>query len=188
RDEADVDDAVQATFLVLLRKAGSVDRPGLLGNWLFGVALRTACDLRARNRRRRQAPLADRPAEPPPAADLEPLLDAELGRLPEMYRAPVVLCHLQGLSRRQAAEDLNLPEGTLSARLARAKQMLRARLLRRGGAVAVAAAAAALGAESFAEEAAPSRFLSFVYGAYQMLVLKRFTAASTALALVFLFG
>src|SRR5262245_33256766 len=101
RDEADVDDAVQATFLVLLRKAGSVDRPGLLGNWLFGVALRTACDLRARNRRRRQAPLADRPAEPPPAADLEPLLDEELGRLPEMYRAPLVLCHLQGLSRRQ---------------------------------------------------------------------------------------
>ncbi|HJZ93203.1 MAG TPA: sigma-70 family RNA polymerase sigma factor [Gemmataceae bacterium] len=134
----DAEDAFQATFLVLVRKATSIVPRELVGNWLYGVAYRTALEARARNARRRarEKQVRDMPdhAVESEAAwpELEPLLDRELSRLPEKYRAPVVLCELQGRSRSDAARQLNLPEGTLSSRLATARRMLAGRLGARG--------------------------------------------------------
>jgi RNA polymerase sigma factor (sigma-70 family) len=145
REPADIDDAFQATFLVLVRRAASISRPQKLANWLHGVALRTARNLRSRELRRqlRFEPNVDWTsiADTPAVADDEigPLLDEEISRLPEIYRLPIVLCHLQGLSRRQAATMLACREGTLSARLSRGLALLRQRLVHRGLTAAAAA-------------------------------------------------
>ncbi len=104
--EQDVEDAFQATFLVLVRKAGSVRPPDLVGHWLYGVAYRTAIRARALDARRRDKEKAmPRPAGPPTGIwqDVVPLLDRELSGLPEKYRIPVVLCDLEGKSRREVA-------------------------------------------------------------------------------------
>jgi RNA polymerase sigma factor (sigma-70 family) len=148
----DADDAFQAVFLVLARK-GHVVRPrSAVGNWLHGVAYRTALEARTITRRRavREKQVGDMPqprtlrSETEP--DLKALLDAELARLPERYRLPVVLCELEGRSRKDAARQLGVPEGTLSSRLAAARKMLASRLARRG--LACAGAALALPAEA----------------------------------------
>jgi RNA polymerase sigma factor (sigma-70 family) len=134
RHEQDAEDAFQATFLVLARKAGTLTRGELLGNWLYGVAYRTALKARtaAVRRRARETPLIDLPQREASGADdwqeLCPLLDRELTRLPDCYRAPVVLCELEGKSRKEAARLLGLAEGTLSSRLARARTLLARRL------------------------------------------------------------
>lgn len=140
-DPHDVEDAFQASFLVLLRKAKSLRRRERLGAWLYGVAYRVALKARyLRNRRRAVEQSAEfsshEPAmkTPTPIDGLE-VLDQELLGLPERYRLPLILCELQGLSRREAARQLRLPEGTLSSRLARGRQMLRQRLVRRGVAI-----------------------------------------------------
>jgi RNA polymerase sigma factor (sigma-70 family) len=131
----DAEDAFQATFLVLVRKAASLKRPGLVGHWLYGVAYRTA--LKARNmnarRRAREGEMA-RPEQAPEAVwqDLLPVLDRELNGLPGHYRIPVVLCDLEGLTRKEAARRLNVPEGTLSGRLTKARRLLGKRLTRHG--------------------------------------------------------
>src|SRR5207249_8190792 len=135
--------------VVLIRRAGSIDQPRQLANWLYGVALRAARKLRDRGERLRQwegarPDLMYFPAEPVRDPDLAELLDEELRRLPEKYRVPVILCHLQGLSRREAAGRIGCPEGTLSVRLARALTRLRTRLTRRGLGLPVAALTAAL--------------------------------------------
>jgi RNA polymerase sigma factor (sigma-70 family) len=150
-DPHDAEDAFQATFLVLVRKASSVGRPERLGNWLYGVAYRVALKMRGHNARRTRGrqPLVDVPVEGSVAElvwrELRPALDDELHRLPEEYRAPVVLCYLEGVSKREAARRLGWPAGTLSTRLHRARLILRGRLARRGldlsaGVVAVALA------------------------------------------------
>ncbi|MBY0525376.1 MAG: RNA polymerase sigma factor [Gemmataceae bacterium] len=146
----DADDAFQATFLILIRKARSIGRPERLGNWLYGVAHRTALDARA-NRARRQArerQVAEMPAAEAPVdavwQDLRPILDDELSRLPEKYRAPLVACYLQGKTKEEAARQLGWPEGTVSGRLARAKELVRSRLARRGLALTPAVVAAML--------------------------------------------
>jgi RNA polymerase sigma factor (sigma-70 family) len=135
----DAEDAFQATFLVAVRKAASVRPRELFGNWLYGVAYRTALEARARiARRRSREKQMDEMPHPPrvePEADwqeLRQLLDRELSRLPEKYRVPVVLCDLEGRSRRDVARQLGLPEGTLSSRLATARQTLARRLARHG--------------------------------------------------------
>jgi RNA polymerase sigma factor (sigma-70 family) len=134
----DAEDAFQAAFLVLARRAGQVGRPELLGNWLYGVAYRTALEARAARRRvKEQQPVSavPEPASPEPAedtADLRRVIDEELSRLPDKYRAAVVLCDLEGVSRKDAAARLRVPEGTLSSRLAHARKVLAARLSRRG--------------------------------------------------------
>jgi RNA polymerase sigma factor (sigma-70 family) len=146
----DAEDAFQATFLVLVRKAGVLRKPELLGNWLYGVAYRTALDAKAgaSRRRRRETPLADLPA--PETArneawqDLWPVLDAELNCLPEKYRVPLVLCYLEGKTKEQAARELGWPVGTVSGRLARARDLLRNRLTRRGLALSASLLASAL--------------------------------------------
>jgi RNA polymerase sigma factor (sigma-70 family) len=159
RDSHDADDAFQATFLVLARKAGSIDRPELLAHWLQGVAVRVARQARGRNDRRRRIE-----GQEVAMLDTEPVGDAghqeqrlarretaqvvheELARLPEKYRSPVVLCDLDGLSHAEAAGRLHWPVGSLSVRLMRARDLLRERLGRRGlaptaGLIVVASAA-----------------------------------------------
>jgi RNA polymerase sigma factor (sigma-70 family) len=150
RDPHDADDVFQATFLVLIRKATSLRRPELLGNWLYGVAYRTALRARAGAARRR-AP--ERQAEDVPAAEpvdekvwdeLRPVLDEEVNRLPEKYRAPVILCYLEGKTYTEAARVLGWAAGTVSGRLARAREKLRARLALRGLTLSTAALAMTL--------------------------------------------
>jgi len=131
----DAEDAFQAAFLVLARRAGQVRRPDQLSNWLYGVAVRTALDARKSRRYIREEPLAADPAATAsdgPDPDLAAVVDEELARLPEKVRAAVVLCELEGVSRRDAAARLGVPEGTLSSRLAHARKVLAARLARRG--------------------------------------------------------
>ncbi len=126
---ADADDAFQATFLVLLRHVGRGRPPGKVGPWLYAVAVRTAARLRSR---RRFAPLPEVAAPEAPAADWLPLLDRELAALPAKYRDALVLCELQGKSRREASTTLGIAEGTLSSRLSRGRELLRRRLLKHG--------------------------------------------------------
>ena len=137
-DVHEAEDAFQATFLVLARKATSVVPRENVANWLYGVAFRTANEARVRalRRRAREEQVSRRPhAVTPDAAyldELRAILDEELARLPARSRAPIVLCELEGLTRQEAARRLRVPEGTLSSRLARAKARLRERLARRG--------------------------------------------------------
>ncbi len=149
RDHHDAEDAFQATFLVLARRAATVPRQAV-GNWLYGVAYRTALNARraAARRRAKERPEEDMPqpvSEPAVDwAELRPLLDQELGRLPDKYRSAVVLCDLEGRTRAEAARHLGVPEGTVSGRLTTARRMLADRLTRRGLALSVGALVAAL--------------------------------------------
>jgi RNA polymerase sigma factor (sigma-70 family) len=150
RHEQDAEDAFQAAFLVLARKAGSIRWGETAAPWLHEVAHRTALEARAVISRRRtrevQVEVMPQPVVPPGEShDWGPVLDQELRRLPEKYRGAIVLCELQGRTRRDAAAELGVPEGTLSSRLATARRMLAQRLARRGLALP-AAALAALGA------------------------------------------
>jgi len=149
-DHHAAEDAFQASFLVLARKADSIQPPGTLGAWLYGVAYRTALKARGRTTRRREVEeaYANRPrteastefGEP----DLRAAIDEHLNALPSRYRLPLVLCGIQGLGKSEAAAQLGLPEGTVSSRLARARTMLRDRLARQGFIVPAAALAAFL--------------------------------------------
>jgi RNA polymerase sigma factor (sigma-70 family) len=154
-DAHDAEDAFQATFLVFVRKAGSIRPRELVGPWLYGVATRTALKARARAARRRarekQVDVLPEVAAPVAAApaDWRPLLDRAVQALPAKYRLPVILCELQGRSRAEAAGLLKLPEGTLSSRLARARELLRRRL----APDTAAGVAAVLGTAVFAQMA-----------------------------------
>ena len=151
RHPQDAEDAFQATFLVLVRKAASIARRELVGNWLYGVAYRTALEARAAAARRRTRERQVSPM-PEPAADehadgwreLRPLLDRELSRLPDKYRVAVVLCDLRGETLRDVARQLGVPTGTLSGRLTTARRLLAKRLARHGLAPSGGALTAAL--------------------------------------------
>lgn len=156
RDPHDAEDASQATFLVLARKAASVRRADSVASWLFGVALRVAAKARAgairrRDRERRGAEMRAEAAVGPEHEGPWAGLYEDVGRLPDRHRGPVVLCHLEGLTNEQAAARLGLPVRTVQRRLAEAKERLRARLIRRGLAPAVG-----LLGTWFAAEAAPA--------------------------------
>jgi RNA polymerase sigma factor (sigma-70 family) len=137
-DLNDVDDAFQATFVILSRKAGSIRKAQSLASWLYGVAYRVAvrAKRRAATRRAHERKVQDMPQADPLAdvvwRDLKPVLDEELHRLPEKYRAPLVLCYLEGKTNEEAARSLGWPAGSMSRRLDKARQLLRAALLRRG--------------------------------------------------------
>src|SRR5262245_32392613 len=150
RDEHAADDAFQATFLVLARKAGSLRRQELLGNWLYGVAHRVAARARveAAKRLNREARAEPRTA-PDPAAELSArevcaALEEEMSRLPEKYRAPFYLCHVEGKTRDQAARQLGCSLRTLQRLLERGRGLLQARLSRRGVSLTAALLAATL--------------------------------------------
>jgi RNA polymerase sigma factor (sigma-70 family) len=156
-DPHDSEDAFQATFLVLLRKAASLRRRDVLAGWLYGVACRTALKARGNKARRqaRERPAAEEPAAAPTAdaavgAELRAVLDEELKRLPARYRLPVVLCYLEGVTFAEAARQLGWPAGTVSGRLSRARELLRTRLTRRGVTLAPAAVGAVLAQEAAA--------------------------------------
>jgi RNA polymerase sigma factor (sigma-70 family) len=177
-DPHDAEDAFQATFLVLVRKASSVGRPERLGNWLYGVAYRVALKVRCLNarRHRREQPLMDVPADGAVAdlvwRELRPALDEELQRLPEKYRAPIVLCYLEGISKRAAARQLGWPEGTLSTRLHRAREILRGRLARRGLGLSAGVVAMAL-AQGAAPAAVPSTLAAAAVAAVTRVAVSR---------------
>jgi RNA polymerase sigma factor (sigma-70 family) len=144
----DAEDAFQATFLVLVRRAASIRKPELLGNWLYGVAYRVATRARvqAAHRRAHEMRGIEMIAVDPPCEgnELRPVLHEELNRLPEKYRAPMVLCYLQGKTNEQAARQLAWPIGTVKGRLARARERLRKCLLRRGVALSAGVLTTAL--------------------------------------------
>jgi RNA polymerase sigma-70 factor (ECF subfamily) len=134
----DAEDAFQATFLVLARKASSVRPRERVANWLHGVALRTAMRAKAMTAKRRgrekQVAVMPEPAvvQQDQWLDLQPLLDQELNGLPENYRLPILLCDLEGRTIKEAAQQLGWPQGTLAGRLARGRKLLAKRLARRG--------------------------------------------------------
>jgi RNA polymerase sigma factor (sigma-70 family) len=155
RDEHAAHDAFQATFLVLVRRAGSLWTRDSLGPWLYQVAVRVARNARsaaARRRRheRKAATLAARSMSGEGRDDCGSVLHEELCRLPERYRAVIVLCGLEGLTQEQAARHLGWPIGTVQSRLARGRERLRGRLIRRGVAPGVALAALASSARDVA--------------------------------------
>jgi len=156
RDPHDVDDAFQATFLVLARKGPGLRDPDRLAPWLYGVASRVAAKARGRKARLAARPLSDDlPARDDPRAewsDLRAIVDAELARLPSKQRDVLVACLLAGASEQEAARSLACPVGTVKSRLSRAKEALRGRLVRRGVAPAAALAAVSSG-EAFASPA-----------------------------------
>jgi RNA polymerase sigma factor (sigma-70 family) len=137
-DNPDADDWFQATFLVLIRRVREIDRRGSLSSWLYGVAHKIASraksDAARRQTREKQGfdmALLDH-ATHQAWNDLKPVLDDELSQLPEKYRAPLILCYLQGKTNEQAALELGWPVGSMSRRLARGRELLRQRLVKRG--------------------------------------------------------
>jgi RNA polymerase sigma factor (sigma-70 family) len=150
RGHQDAEDAFQATFLVLVRKAAAVVPREMVAPWLYGVAHQTALKARANAARRwareKQVRVMPEPSVERPSLvdDLLAQLDQELSRLPDKYRAVIVLCDLHGKTRKEAARHFRLPEGTVASRLATARAMLARRLSRSVGAVSGAAVAAVL--------------------------------------------
>ena len=183
RDPHDVDDAFQATFLVLVRKARSIGERELLGPWLYGVAHRVARKARAvaaRRSRKEGGIVDDPPADVAEGAwlDLRPILHEELDRLPEKYRKPVVLCHLQGLTHSEAAAELAWPVGTVSVRLSRARKLLKERLTRRGLTVTATLWAAGLTLEG-ASAAVPASLIRSTAKAALQASTSKILAAGT---------
>src|SRR5262245_44603571 len=163
--EQDAEDAFQATFLVLMRKAPSLAKPKLLGNWLYGVAYRIASKVRSANirERTREAPIVDVPA---PEADdhvswrdLRLVLDDELARLPQRYRRPIVLFYLEGKSAEEVANALGRPKGTVLSQLARGRERLRVRLARRHLALSTGVLASLLERTASSDAAIPESLL-----------------------------
>ncbi|HEV3258521.1 MAG TPA: RNA polymerase sigma factor, partial [Gemmataceae bacterium] len=165
RQGSDVEDAFQATFLVLLRKARSIRKRPSLASWLYGVAYRTASRARAAAARSAPCPSetgsrsADDPCLTAAWRELCLVLDAELQGLPERYRAPLVLCYLQDRTRDQAARHLGWSLRTFDRRLGQARELLRARLTRRGLTLSAAFLATGLATEA-AGAAVPALLVS----------------------------
>lgn len=155
----DAEDAFQATFFVLARKAASVSPRTQVANFLHGVAYRCALAVRTARARRHahevQA-VASKPESRTTDPELLALLDSEINRLPAKYRLPILLCDLGGKSRRQTAAELGWREGTVAGRLARARALLTRRLKRHCAALTVAALAALLAGEAGRELSAAS--------------------------------
>jgi RNA polymerase sigma factor (sigma-70 family) len=188
RNPHDAEDAFQATFLVLARKAGSVVKRDSLGCWLYQVAYHTALEARTMSARRhaRERPMSDAPhppVVPAEAQDWRPLLDRELSLLPEKYRSAIVLCDLEGRPRREAARRLAVTEGTLSSRLARGRTLLAKRLTKCGVALSGGALAVALAQET-ASGALPAGLVNSTARAGVMMAAGQVGAVSTTALLL----
>lgn len=168
---ADAEDAFQASFLVLLHKAGSISSRANLASWLYRVAFRTAlraqrsASRRAAHERRAACPDAGELPQRDLADEFQPALDEELARLPEKYRAPLVLHFLQGLSKEETARQLRCPVGTVSSRLHRGQEQLRRRLVRRGVTLTAAGLGALLPSQPVVAGAASDHVRSLVRAA-----------------------
>ncbi len=154
RNSHDAEDAFQASFLVLIRKGLELRQRQTVANWLYGVAYHTALKARAaaakRRAKERQASAMASPEarDQESLADIRSLLDQELHRLPARFREPVILCDLEGKTRKEAARSLGCPEGTVASRLSRAHTLLARRLARQGLTLSSAALAAVLAQEA----------------------------------------
>jgi RNA polymerase sigma factor (sigma-70 family) len=183
RNPHDAEDAFQATFLVLVSKAATVAPREMVANWLYGVAHQTAVRLRATAAKRgvREMQLKEKP-EPAVAearvSELLPFLDQELSRLPERFRGPIVLCDLEGKTRKEAARQLGCPEGTVASRLARARDVLAKRMARHGLAVSGGSLGAAL-SQSGASAGVPDAVVS---GTIQVATLLAANQAAGAIS------
>jgi RNA polymerase sigma factor (sigma-70 family) len=184
RNHHDAEDAFQATFLILARKAQSVIPREGVANWLHGVALRTSMNTRATTakRRGREKQVTEMP-EPKQSQqdqwyDLQPLLDQELNGLPENYRLPILLCDLEGKTIKEATLQLGWPQGTVAGRLSRGRKLLAKRLANRG----VALSAGVLGgviSQNAVLAAVPTPLMSFTVKTAAMIV-----AGQSAVAVV----
>jgi RNA polymerase sigma factor (sigma-70 family) len=211
RDAHEAEDAFQATFLVFARKADSIGRGEVVAAWLYKVAYRVALRLRSAAAKRAGSGEPTRePAAPEPTdadwRDLRPVLDDEIARLPEKYRAPFVLCYLQGRTNEEAAAQLGCPKGTILSRLARGREWLRTRLARRGLALTAPALALTLSqnaatasvpaalvlptvgaavpfAAGAAAEVVPAHIAALAEGVLKTMTLVKLKIASAVLAL-----
>jgi RNA polymerase sigma factor (sigma-70 family) len=199
RNLHDAEDALQATFLVLARKASSIRSRQVVGSWLHGVAYRTAMKARVMNAKRRtkEKQAAEMPRVKPPAdEELLAQLDHELSRLPDKYHVPLVLCELEGRSRKEAARLLGLPEGTLSWRLAQAKKLLAKRLSRYELAIPLGGLAVGLSPTLRASTlktaltagAVPAKVLALTDGVVKAMLLSKLKITACAGALMLLAG
>jgi RNA polymerase sigma factor (sigma-70 family) len=158
---ADADDAFQATFIVLMHKAGSVRWKISIANWLYGVAYRVCLESRKKERRRKR--YESNAKEMSPADSLseitlreaQQMLDNELACLAEKYQAPLVLCYLKGATRDEAARQLGWSLATLKRRLERGRKLLHQRLARRGLTLPAAFLATAIAASSTSASVSP---------------------------------
>jgi RNA polymerase sigma factor (sigma-70 family) len=162
----DLDDAFQATFVVLARKAAAIRKQTSVASWLYGVAYRLALKLRIRRGRRQrretslqqtvetQAMRVD-PAARASLTELGAILDEELQKIPAPCRDALLLCHLEGLSNSEAAQHLGWPLGTLKGRVQRGRDLLRKRLQRRGVTLSATALVLALAEQALAAVPAP---------------------------------
>ena len=188
RREQDAEDAFQATFLVLARKAGSIGQPERLGNWLYGVAGRVARKDRvdAGRRRAHEQRVTDMsPRQPTREAgweDLREVLDDEVRRLPDNFRAPFVLCYLQDMTREEAAVRLGWSPGAVKGMLERGREVLRSRLARRGVALSLGSLAAALSGDALSA-AVPATLMDFTVRAAVAFAARDVAAAGSAAAL-----
>jgi RNA polymerase sigma factor (sigma-70 family) len=169
----DAEDAFQATFLVLARKAGSVTNPALLFHWLHSVAWRTAMEAKTRRARRRTAewqtpgPVGEGPPDHLLWAEIRQVLDEEIGKLPARFRLPFVLCYLEGKTNEEAAAVLGCPKGTVVSRLSRAKERLRQRLSRRGLGLTATGLAALLADQSASAKVPLALSAATIKGVFQ---------------------
>jgi RNA polymerase sigma factor (sigma-70 family) len=167
----DAEDAFQATFLVLVRKAGSISKRESVGSWLYGVAYRIASRERGRQRRlfRQREDFSSMPSRGFGASDESVesclIINEELSRLPEKYRSPLVLHYLEGKTKDETAQQLGWPEGTVSGRLARGREMLRSRLVKRGFTASVALIASTFSANEVGAAVPPSLLVTTLQNA-----------------------
>ena len=183
-DRHDAEDAFQATFLVLLRNARQIGKRASLASWLYGVANRTALQARKRDARRsaKERQVVDMAQKQVGADDgiqgMLPFLDQELSRLPDKYRVPIILCDLEGKTRKAAAELLNLPAKTFSSRLDRGRVMLAKRLARHGTTLSCSAMALAVSQNMASASVPPSLVASTVKSASLVVAGKTGGAAA----------
>jgi RNA polymerase sigma factor (sigma-70 family) len=187
RQDQDAEDAFQAVFFILARKAASIRKAEAVGSWLYGVAYRTALKARqmrsdrtTHEKKARVPKQIETPASETAWRDLQKQLDDELQKLPEKYRAPFVLCCLEGMSRADAARELLWKEGTVSSRLAQARKILQTRLARRGVTLSALLTGLAL-AQNGASAAAPAALVQATVSA--VLAPQAATVASSAAVL-----
>jgi RNA polymerase sigma factor (sigma-70 family) len=188
-DPNDVEDAFQATFLILVRKGRSIRNHAVLGTWLHGVARRVAMRGQVNTRRRHarehggseMTAWEDRRTVDNDAAEFRSILDEELTRLPERYRSALVLCDLEGQTHEQAAAQLRCPVGTVKSRLARARDRLRSRLARRGIASSAAILASALAPEP-ASAVTTEQLASTIGAAARFLANREVAAGAVSVA------